>query len=235
VKAGVIAISVLIYPLETFGLCFVPSSPCAWYAVHHGQPTFIGTAVSVERVSNVLHSVRQATPVTVQKVIFKVEEPFEDSPSSSITVYGTGTTDDFQFEAGVRYLVYGWRGEDERVRTGKCTRTAPVSDAANDIRFLRLLSSQTGGGIFGVVRSEGSSALNGTVTGTVTESGNDGDHKARVNSSGSYELNGLAPGEYREAFTPDDDSTEFVSLKLRIPIIGSCAESGVRQLRATGC
>lgn len=228
VRANVIAASVFVFPLEIFGFCFVPSTPCAWYASHHGQPTFIGTAVSVERVSDVLQLGDHATPVTVQKVIFKVEEPFEDTPSMAMTVYGRGTINDFHFESGVRYLVYGWRGEDGRVRTERCTRTAQVSEAADDIRFLRSLPTQVGGRIFGLVRFVSTGAQDGTVTGAITESGNDGDHKARVDSSGSYELNGLAPGDYRETFTPDDSGTEFVSLKLRIPIAGSCAESGVR-------
>lgn len=67
----------------------------------------------------------------------------------------------------------------------------------------------------------------GTVAGTVTESGSDGDHKTRVAASGWYELKGLGPGDYRETFTPDDNNTEFVSLKLNIPVNGSCAGSGV--------
>ena len=68
----------------------------------------------------------------------------------------------------------------------------------------------------------------GTVAGTITESGSDGNHKTRVAASGWYELKGLAPGDYRETFTPDNNSTEFVSLKVNIPVNGSCAESGVR-------
>ena len=58
--------------------------------------------------------------------------------------------------------------------------------------------------------------------------GSDGDHKTRVAASGRYEVQGLVPGDYRETYTPDDNSTEFVSLKLSIPVNGSCAESGVR-------
>jgi hypothetical protein len=56
----------------------------------------------------------------------------------------------------------------------------------------------------------------------------DGDHKIRIFPSGSYELNRLAPGDYRETFTPDDNSTEFISFKLNVPVEGSCASSGVR-------
>ena len=232
-KATAIATSIIMFPLEIIGLCFLPGTPCQWYAQHHSQPTFIGTAVAAESVPDVLHldvlhRGERALPVTVQKVTFKVEEPFEDTPSTTMTVYGVGTTNDFHFKVGVQYLVYGWREKDGKVRTEKCTRTAPVVEAADDLRFLRTLPTQVGGKIFGRVSFMDIEAQDGTLAGTITESGSDGDHKARIDNSGSYELNGLAPGDYHETFTPDDYGTEFISLKLPLPISGSCAESGVR-------
>ena len=121
--------------ISAFALCSEPSTPCEWYAVHHGQPTFVGMAVSEETVSDVLGLI----PVTIQMVTFRVEEPFESTPSKTVDVYGSGTTNDFHFEVGVRYLVYGFRGKDGKIRTGKCTRTAPVNEAGEDLTFLRSL------------------------------------------------------------------------------------------------
>jgi hypothetical protein len=43
-----------------------------------------------------------------------------------------------------------------------------------------------------------------------------------------YELSGLAPGDYRETFISHDAGDEFVTLKISIPVNGSCADSGVR-------
>lgn len=200
--------------ISAVALCFEPSTPCEWYAVHHGQPTFVGMAVSEETVSDVLVLGEHVTPVTVQKVTFRIEEPFESTPSKTVDVYGSGTTNDLRFKVGVRYLVYGFRGKDGKIRTGKCTRTAPVSESVEDLTFLRSLPTRVGGGIRGLVRFVSPGTQTGTVAGTVTESGSDGDHKTRVAVSGWYELKGLAPGDYRETFTPDDNSTEFVSLKL---------------------
>ena len=185
-------------------------------------------SVSEETVPDVLGPGEHVTPVTVQKVTFRVEEPFESTPSKTVDVYGSGTTNDFRFKVGVRYLVYGFRGKDGKIRTGKCTRTAPVTEAAEDLSFLRSLPTLVGGGIRGLVRFVSPGTQTGTVAGTVTESGSDGNHKTRVAASGWYELRGLAPGIYRETFTPDDNSTEFLSLRLRIPVNGSCVESGVR-------
>ena len=216
------------YSISSFALCSEPPTPCEWYAVHHGYPTFVGTAVSEETVSDVLRLGEHVIPVAVQKVTFRVEESFEDTPDKIVDVYGSGTTNDLRFKVGIRYLVYGFRDKDRKIRTDKCTRSAPVGEAAEDLNFLRSLPTRVGGEIRGRVRFASLGTQIGTVAGTVTESGRDGDHKTRVATSGWYELKGLAPGDYRETFTADDDSTEFVSFKLSIPVNGSCAESGVR-------
>jgi len=164
----------------------------------------------------------------VPKVTFRVEEAFEDTPDTTVDVYGFGTVNDFYFQVGTRYLVYGFRGKDGKIRTAKCTRTAPVSEAGEDISFLRSLPAIHGGAIRGLVRDVSPGAQNEPIAGTITESGVDGKHKARVSDSGWYRLNGLAPGEYQETYTPDHGTTEFISLKVRIPVNGSCANSGVR-------
>jgi hypothetical protein len=130
---------VLSSSISAFALCSEPSTPCEWYAVHHGHPTFVGKAVSEETVSDVLGLGERIIPVTVQKVTFRVEESFEDTPGKTVDVYGSGTTNDLRFKVGIRYLVYGFRGKDGKIRTGKCTRTAPVSEATQDLGFLRSL------------------------------------------------------------------------------------------------
>jgi hypothetical protein len=214
-------------------ICVVPETPCEFHWSHHGSPTFVGEAASEATVSDVVDWGGHAQQVTVQKVTFRVEEPFEDTPDKLTTVYGGGTTCDFHFKVGVRYLVYGWRGKDGKIRTDICTRTAPLSAAMEDVKFLRSLPTRVGGDINGVVRFVSPRGQIGTVAGTVTASGKDGDHKARVAESGKYELNGLAAGDYRLTFTPDYDSTEDVQFKVRIPVNGSCAATGVRLGNAT--
>jgi hypothetical protein len=228
-KSETILISICFsIPLNAFALCFEPPKPCSWYAVHHGQPTFIGTAVSEETVPDAVEFGGHEVHVTEQKVTFNVEEPFDGVSKKTATVYGEGTTNDFHFKLGERYLVYGWRERDGKIRTAKCTRTAPVSEAAEDIRFLRSLPTQHGGEIFGLVRFVSPGAQIGTVAGTITESGKDGEHISHVSGSGLYELRGLAPGDYRETFIPNGAGTEYVTLKISIPVNGSCIGSGVR-------
>jgi hypothetical protein len=228
IKCAAIPVVCLSFPLSIFALCFESPRPCTWYASHHGQPTFIGTAVSEETVPDVLKLGDHELHVTVQKVIFNVEETFDGVPAKTVAVYGEGTTNDFHFNVGEKYLVYAWREGDGKIRTAMCTRTSVLSQAKDDLEFLRSLPTRQGGEIFGQVRLVSSGSQVGALAGTITESGPDGEHKSRVSDSGSYELTGLVPGDYRETFILDRDSTEFVNLKVRIPVNGSCAESGFR-------
>jgi hypothetical protein len=215
-------------PLNVFALCVVPPPPCQWYAAHHGQPTFIGVVTAEEAVPDEIDFGGRITHTMVQKTTFNIEEAFDGAPTKIATVYGEGTTDDFHFKLGERYLVYGLREKNGKIRTSKCTRTVPASEATDDISFLHSLPTQVGGEIYGVVRFVSPGPQTGTVEGRIVESGKDGDHQTRVLSSGDYELKGLVPGDYQETFAPDDGSTQYVSLKLSIPLNGSCAESGVR-------
>lgn len=231
-----IPIICLSFPLSLFALCFESPRPCAWYASHHGQPTFVGTVVTEETVPDVLKLGNHELHVTVQKVVFNVEETFDGASAKTETVYGEGTTNDFHFNVGEKYLVYGWREEDGKIRTSRCTRTSVVSKAKADLQFLRSLPARHGGEIFGQVRLVSSGSRVDALAGTITELGPDGEHKAPVSDSGSYELTGLVPGDYRETFILDGNSTEFVNLKVRIPVNGSCAESGFRlgNIRVSG-
>lgn len=213
-------------PLGLFALCFESPKPCTWYAAHHGQPTFIGTAVSQEMVPDVLEIGSHELRVTVQKVRFNVEETFDGAPAKTETVYGEGTTNDFHFSVGEKYLVYGWREKNGKIRTARCTRTSVLSHAKEDIEFPRSLPTQHGGKIYGTVRFVNSESRADAVSGTIVEFGRDGEHKTRVSASGSYELTGLVPGDYRETFTLDGSRTEYVNSRVRIPVNGSCAESG---------
>lgn len=132
-------------------ICVPPPSPAKWYAIHHGQPTFAGLAMSVDTVPDVLRqgggkpildAEGNAMPVTVEKVVFRAEEPFEGIKTEYVEVYGSGTTCDYHLSAGTRYLVYGWLGEDGKIRTAKCTRTGPLSEVDKDLRFLRSRKSR---------------------------------------------------------------------------------------------
>ena len=93
-------------------ICAVSATLCEYDAVHPDRPTFVGLAVSKATVSDVIVRGDRSVAIRVQKVTFRVEEAFEDIPAESVDVYGSGTTCDYHFNVGTRYLVYGFRGED---------------------------------------------------------------------------------------------------------------------------
>jgi len=90
----------------------------------------------------ILDAEGNAMPVSVEKVVFRAEEPFEGIKTEYVDVYGSGTTCDYHFSVGTRYLVYGWLGEDGKIRTAECTRTGPLSEVDKDIGFLHSRKSR---------------------------------------------------------------------------------------------
>jgi hypothetical protein len=108
-------------------LCMMPPSPCEWHASHHGQSTFVGTVLAKQTVPDVLRIGEHTIPTTVEKATFRVEERFEAVSESTVDVYGFGTTNDFSFDVGSRYLVYAVREKDGKLRTSKCTRSAAIA------------------------------------------------------------------------------------------------------------
>jgi hypothetical protein len=85
-RASICAYMLAIVSLPAFAcICVEPVSPSEWYKIHHGQPTFVGVAISVESVSDVvragggkplLDASGKTIATTMQKVTFCVEEPF---------------------------------------------------------------------------------------------------------------------------------------------------------------
>ena len=227
--ASILVLSFIYLSIPAPGcVCGVPSTPCEAYAGHHGSPTFVGVPISQETASVVADWDKAGTKVQVQKFVFQVQEAFDDVSGRLVAVYGRGTTCDYRFKLGTSYLVYGWRGKDGRVSVDRCTRTAPSTDATEDIKFLHSLPTRKGGQIFGDVYFVNPPKQTGTLSGLVTAIGRDGKHTAQVSVSGRYELNGLQTGYYRLTFSPDHDNTEEVDYNVNVPVAGGCTGVGVR-------
>jgi len=83
-SAAFLASICLSVPLNAFALCFEPTRPCSWCAVHHGQPPLIGTVTSEETVPDAQEFGGRIVSLPVQKVTFNVEEPFEDTLDKTV-------------------------------------------------------------------------------------------------------------------------------------------------------
>jgi hypothetical protein len=64
-----------------------------------------------------------------------LKKAYRGPAQEHLTVHGIGGTCDFDFVEGQTYLVYA-RGNKDSLLTDKCTGTHPISEAAEDIRFL---------------------------------------------------------------------------------------------------
>lgn len=99
----------------------------ACQAAGHADAVFTGTVASVEMVS-------ESNPQSVV-VRINVEQAFVNAPPpvATLTMDISGCT--FSFKAGQQYLVYAYN-RSGKLTTSSCSRTRPLADAAEDLRYL---------------------------------------------------------------------------------------------------
>jgi hypothetical protein len=147
---------------------------------------------------------------------FSVEEVFRGAIGNEIEIAASVrhsgpvglSTDDmgYRFEKGQRYLVYAYRSTGDRwVWASICSRTSPISEAADDLKYIRGLSSaEPGGTILGLVWRKGEWILDdrsGPVSGMkVTAHGKSGRFTTVTDSRGEYRIAGLKLGNYKVSF-----------------------------------
>jgi len=77
------------------------------------------------------------------------------APAMTVETPGSGASCGYGFKPGERYVVYATRGPDGvRLVTSICSRTRPLAEAGDDVRYLRTLDAST--------------ASSGRVSGTIT-------------------------------------------------------------------
>jgi len=161
-------------------------------------------------------------PYLQSTVYFNVEETFKgvEGPAVVIELDYCG----YLFKENERYLVYARRNDNNKqleVRAGS-SRTRPLSEAAEDLQYIRSLPSAEPG-----IRVFGNVARN---THNIKETRYDVEPLANVkvvlegskerqefltNSEGEFEFKGLSAGDYRlRAETPDNLRSETYPLKL---------------------
>ncbi len=148
-------------------------------------------------------------------VRFAVEQPLrgvEGSEAEVVTGQGGGDCG-YQFERGVRYVVYAYRGDkDGRLHTGICTRTRPLAEADEDLAYARGLgAAEPTALVFGQVfkrnyaREEGESWRKPVADAELTieradagrEPKSDSPRELKTDAEGRFRVEGLAPGKYR--------------------------------------
>ncbi len=181
--------------------CLDPGPPCQAY--WNSSVVFVGTALSVSRIEVDWdgHKVPQ------RLFRFRIEDAFRGVSGSEVEVLtGAGGGDcGYDFQRGTKYLIYGNKGRDKSwVGTSICTRTRPLSEAAEDLSFIRSISKlPAGAAIYGTAKQynvnleTGAWDLAGPVAGAVVIASS-GDRRLEqvTRDEGSYRFSNLGPGKY---------------------------------------
>ncbi len=162
-----------------------------------------------------------------------------NGPTASIVTAGSGPACGYTFKVGERYLVYATKSRGGGFVTGICSRTRPMRDAAEDLRFLETLST--------------SGAKGARASGTVQHwerdlaSGEPRDYgpvkdvriwvrrpgmtlDAFTDAQGHYEVT-VPPGNYEiTAMPPSEFSQRHLNRSVEMPEAGACvvADFGVQ-------
>lgn len=202
-------ISLVLLLLHTFGssasactCAFGGGAPCREY--------WRADAIFTARVTG-------SSQITVEEGDFKytrravrliVEESFrgdvESVETEVITGWGGGDCG-YEFKMGERYMVYAHRDEkDHKLYTSICTRTRPLSEAAEDLAFMRGLatSRDTTSSIFGRIAKrnyrwkEGENVFLPVRDVEVSLEGSGKKYEMRSDAEGRFRFGGIQPGHY---------------------------------------
>jgi hypothetical protein len=150
-------------------------------------------------------------------VRFNVDEAFLGLNGTEAELFtGLGDADcGYGFKLGGQYLVYAYRQKDGSLYTGICSRTRPLSDAADDLAYIRgLSSSQPGATLFGQVqsRSKTGDQLQAVKGARIIIEGPEKRVEATTDEKGRYRVSGLLPDTYKVKIVPPEglgaDSSE---------------------------
>jgi protocatechuate 3,4-dioxygenase beta subunit len=135
-----------------------------------------------------------------------VDQPIRGMQTAEVDVItGWGGGDcGFGFSVGERYLVYAYREEKgQRLGTSICTRTRLLSEAGDDLAFVKSLPSSSANGlVFGTVSKrnfewkEGDSWEKPVADVAVTVEGQNAQYDAVTDDKGKFRIEGVPPGKY---------------------------------------
>lgn len=221
--------------------CEAPGPPCQ--NAFRVDAVFAGTVRSITELPDDRPPLRpnEARIPLAVRVDFEMVTAFRGNvaPTLSIVTAGSGPACGYSFKQGERYLVYANTNREGQLVTGICSRTRPITEAAEDLRFLETLSALKANGarVSGTVQHwERDPATREAVdlgpvrdvriwvrsTGMTVDAFTDGE--------GRYEVT-VPPGKYEiTAMPPPEFSQRYLSRSVELRAAGACfvADFGVR-------
>jgi len=159
---------------------------------------FVGTVINSRTVT-----VKEGTyPEQMRAVRISLDEIFrglEGAEVEVLTGFGGGDCG-FGFRQAQQYLVYAYRSDDGKLRTSICTRTKSISEADNDLAYIRGLSkAKSGATISGEVvkylRDKEGTLANQPLAGVKIIIEGERRFETATNAQGQYRIQ-LPAGEY---------------------------------------
>ena len=180
--------------------------PCNYYG--STDAIFLGRVVGSAQQKTYVNENGNKTVYDVGTIRFLVLENYKGAPGYEVEINsGTGGGDcGYWFQRNETYVVYAYRNsESGALSTSICTRTSHVSDADEDLTYLRALkNASTGGGtLYGKLEriigdleygpSEEGPPMSGV---KVVISGEGRTLETTTNAKGEFKATGLPPGDY---------------------------------------
>lgn len=208
--------------------CAGTAAPCQAY--WEAPVVFAGTVTYSSKVS----SYRKTYQWPRRQVRFTIDEAFRGVDGVEVDVM-TGFSDadcGYGFRLGGQYLVYAYRQEDGRLTTSICTRTRPLTDAREDLAYIRgLATAKTGATIFGEVRSNTRGPNNESQSGLLAGAkiiveGPSKRIETTTDKNGKYKVSNLPGDTYKVRIEPPAGLTiRKAENEVKVPDRG-CAEVG---------
>jgi hypothetical protein len=182
--------------------CSCAGNPPPCQAFWRADAVFAGTVVSSGKIS-----VDDGVYKRDERLVhLTVDQPIRGMKTAEVDVVtGWGGGDcGFGFKLGERYLVYAYREEKgQLLATSICSRTRLLSEAGDDLAFIRSLpASSANGVIFGTVSKrnyewkEGDSWERAVGDVAVTVEGQNAQYAAVSDDKGKFRIEGVPPGKY---------------------------------------
>ncbi len=160
---------------------------------------FTGTVIDIAE--------RSRTKRVVRMKIGEVLTGVDAAQKEIEIVTGMGGGDcGYSFQSGVDYIVYAYKNSEGRLETGICSRTRPLTQAAEDIAYLRAVPQLPATADIRVSVFDNSAWQAGRrpmQRVRTTISGPDGIKEALTDRAGRATFTGLPPGEYTVQWASD--------------------------------
>lgn len=185
--------------------CMGNLPPCQAYGTT--AAVFIGTPIDLKPTTVKREGSGRMYEYPQRVFVFRVDEGLRGVEGTSVQVTtGMGGGDcGYNFQIGERYIVYAGFDADSILSTSICTRTRRLSEAGEDLEYIRNLSKREPGAVLsGEIRryrrnleTEQTEQLGPLSEVEILIEGAGRSYNVRTDESGRYKLTGLAPGTYK--------------------------------------